>query len=164
MGQGQKALTIYTPSSAEPHITAEDDAFIFNSIFGGESGILGSLSCVKFDTSTVRLSNGGVIYNGRILWIPTGQTLDLSIVGGVANHIVAEFTAGGGDTADNYVIKATQSAVANNQIELFRVSTTGTISKIAQNLPKAVNVPNISYGTAAPSGGSNGDIYFRIKS
>ena len=162
---GQKALTIYTPSSAEPHITAEDDAFIFNSIFGGESGILGSLSCVKVDTTTVRLSSGGVIYNGRILWIPTGQTLDLiNIIDGMTNHIVAEFTAGGGDTADNYVIKAIQTTVASNQIELFRVSDSGTISKIDQNLPKTVNVPTITYGTSEPSGGSNGDIYFKIES
>lgn len=159
---GQKALTVYTPSSAEPHITAEDDAFIFNSIFNGESGILGSLACVKIDTSTVRLSGGGVIYNGRILWIPTGQTLDLSIVGGVINRIVVEFTAGGGDIADNYVIKVTQTTVANNQIELFRIAENGAISQIAQSLPETVNVPNISYGTAAPSGGSNGDIYLKI--
>ena len=111
---GQKALTIYTPSSAEPHITAEDDAFIFNSIFKGESGILGSLACVKIDTSTVRLSGGGVIYNGRILWIPTGQTLDLSIVGGVINRIVAEFTAGGGDTADTLEFKVVQGTEASS--------------------------------------------------
>lgn len=160
MGQGQKALTIYTPSSAEPHITAEDDAFIFNSIFNGESGILGSLSCVKIDTSTVRLSNGGVIYNGRILWIPTGQTLDLNIIDGMTNHIVAEFTAGGGDIADNYEIKATQTTIANNQIELFRVAANGTITQIAENLPKSS--PTITYGTAEPAGGSNGDIYFKI--
>ena len=161
---GQKALTIYTPSSAEPHITAEDDAFIFNSIFGGESGILGSLSCVKVDTTTVRLSSGGVIYNGRILWIPTGQTLDLiNIIDGMTNHIVAEFTAGGGDVADTYEIKVTRSAVANNQIELFRIAENGTISQIAQSLPETANVPNITYGTADPSGGSNGDIYFKIE-
>ena len=159
---GQNALTIYTPSSAEPHITAEDDAFIFNSIFNGESGILGSLSCVKIDTSTVRLSNGGVIYNGRILWVPTGQTLDLNIVGGVTNHIVAEFTAGGGDTADNYEIKATQTTVANNQIELFRVSDSGTISKIAQNLPKTADIPStkIFVQQSTPSNPSNGDLWF----
>ena len=161
---GQKALTIYTPSSAEPHITAEDDAFIFNSIFKGESGILGSLACVKIDTSTVRLSGGGVIYNGRILWIPTGQTLNLTIVDGRVNYIVAEFTAGGGDTADSYEIKVTQSAVANNQIELFRIAANGTIVQTAQNLPETANVPNITYGTANPSGGSNGDIYFKIES
>ena len=162
MGQGQKALTIYTPSSAEPHITAEDDAFIFNSIFNGESGILGSLSCVKIGTSTVRLSNGGVIYNGRILWIPTGQTLDLNIIDGMTNHIVAEFTAGGGDIADNYVIKVTQTTVASNQIELFRVSTAGTISKIAQNLPKTVDVPNtkIFIQQSAPSNPVTGDLWF----
>lgn len=162
MGQGQKAITIYTPSSAAPHISAEDDAFIYHSIFGNKSGILGALTCVKVDTSTVRLSGGGVTYNGRILWIPTGQTLDLTIVDGSINRIVAEFTAGGGDTADSYEIKKTTSAVANNQLELFRVAANGTITQIAENLPKSA--PTITYGTGEPSGGNNGDIYFKIES
>ena len=160
---GQKAITIYTPSSAAPHISAEDDAFIYHSIFGNKSGILGALTCVKVDTSTVRLSGGGVTYNGRILWIPTGQTLNLTIVDGRVNYIVAEFTAGGGDTADSYEIKVTQNAVANNQLELFRIAENGTIAQTAQNLPETANVPNITYGTAEPSGGSNGDIYFKIE-
>ena len=64
--------------------------------------------------------------------------------------------------ADTYEIKVTQSAVANNQIELFRIAENGTISQIAQNLPETVSVPTITYGTANPSGGSNGDIYFKI--
>ena len=159
---GQKAITIYTPSSAAPHISAEDDAFIYHSIFGNKSGILGALTCVKVDTSTVRLSGGGVTYNGRILWIPTGQTLDLTIVDGSVNYIVAEFTAGGGDTADSYKIKKTTSAIASNQLELFRIAANGTITQIAENLPKSA--PTITYGTGEPSGGNNGDIYFKIES
>lgn len=159
---GQKAITIYTPSSAAPHISAEDDAFIYHSLLGSKSGILGALTCVKTAANAISLSGGGVAYNGRILWIPTGETLGLTIVDGSVNRVVAEFTAGGGDTADSYEIKATQSAVANNQIELFRIAENGTISQIAQNLPETVSVPTITYGTANPSGGSNGDIYFKI--
>lgn len=159
---GQKAITIYTPSSAAPHISAEDDAFIYHSLLGSKSGILGALSCVKTAANAISLSGGGVAYNGRILWIPTGQTLGLTIVDGSTNYIVAEFTAGGGDTADSYQIKATTSDVANNQLELFRVANNGTITQIAENLPKSA--PTITYGTGEPSGGNNGDIYFKIES
>lgn len=162
MGQGQKAITIYTPSSAAPHISAEDDAFIYHSLLGSKSGILGALSCVKTAANAISLSGGGVAYNGRILWIPTGETLGLTIVDGSVNRVVAEFTAGGGDVADTYKIKATRSAVANNQLELFRVAANGTITQIAENLPKST--PTIIYGTGEPSGGNNGDIYFKIES
>ena len=78
-------------------------------------------------------------------------------------RLVAAFTAGGGDVADTYEIKVTQNAVASNQLELFRIAANGTISQIAQSLPETANVPNITYGTANPSGGSNGDIYFKIE-
>lgn len=159
---GQKAITIYTPSSAAPHISAEDDAFIYHSLLGNKSGILGALTCTKTAANAVRLSGGGVAYNGRILWIPTGQTLDLSIIDGSVNRVVAEFTAGGGDVADNYEIKVTQNAVANNQFELFRIAANGTISKIAKNLPETVSVPTITYGTLNPSGGNDGDIYLKV--
>ena len=156
----QKAITIYTPSSAAPHISAEDDAFIYHSLLGNKSGILGALSCVKTAANAVRLSGGGVAYNGRILWIPTGETLGLTIVDGAVNRVVAEFTAGGGDVADTYEIKVTQSAVANNQLELFRVSTAGAITKIAQNLPAASSAPAIFVQQSAPSNPVTGDLWF----
>lgn len=159
---GQKAITIYTPSSAAPHISAEDDAFIYHSLLGNKSGILGALSCAKVSANTVRLSGGGVAYNGRILRIPAGETLDLSIVDGSVNYIVAEFTAGGGDVADTYEIKSITTQVTNNQLELFRVAANGTIAQTAQNLPE--KSPNIYYGTGEPSAslGVDGDIYFKI--
>lgn len=159
---GQKAITIYTPSSAAPHISAEDDAFIYHSLLGNKSGILGALSCVKTAANAISLSGGGVAYNGRILRIPTGETLGLTIIDGSVNRVVAEFTAGGGDTADNYEIKVTQNEVANNQLELFRIAESGTISKIAKNLPETVSVPTITYGTLNPSGGNDGDIYLKV--
>lgn len=157
---GQKAITIYTPSSAAPHISAEDDAFIYHSLLGNKSGILGALSCVKTAANAISLSGGGVAYNGRILWIPTGETLGLTIVDGSVNRVVAEFTAGGGDVADTYEIKATRSAVANNQLELFRIAENGTISQIAQSLPAASSAPAIFVQQSAPSNPSTGDLWF----
>lgn len=160
---GQKAITIYTPSSAAPHISAEDDAFIYHSLLGNKSGILGALSCAKVSANTVRLSGGGVAYNGRILRIPTGETLDLTVAEGSDNYIVAEFTAGGGDISDVYEIKAVTSTIANNQLELFHVADNGTITQIAENLPKTVdvpNVPNVYVRQAQPPSPQIGDLWF----
>lgn len=165
---GQKAITIYTPSGAEPHITAEDDAFIYRALFGADSGILSALACTKVDNNTVQLSGGGVMNRGHVLRIPDGETLELTVNNGTAGYkrcdsIVAEFVKGGGDDADRYEIKLmqgtpstgtpsaptlTQSTLRNkgdiNQVELFRLTLDGTsLAQITQ--------------TAASLGGSSGN-------
>ncbi len=187
---GQKAITIYTPERTAAHISAEDDAFINKCAFGEASGILGSLSCVKVDDNTLRLSGGGVSNRGYILWIPDGETLELSVDSGTAGYrridtVAAVFTKGGGEIADTHtfaVIKGTPAAgtpsapaltssallsTGNvNQAAVFNVHITGSeitsVSRAAVLLPAASSMPGISFGTAAPDGGSDGDIYFKI--
>ena len=81
---GQKAITIYTPSSAAPHISAEDDAFIYHSLLGNKSGILGALSCVKTAANAISLSGGGVAYsNGYSASFASGGVIS----SGVARHL-----------------------------------------------------------------------------
>lgn len=181
---GQKAITIYTPSSASPHITADDDAFTYASLAGIDSGILGGLSCTKVDNNTVRLSGGGAMNRGHIIRIPTGENLDLTVETGTAgatryDSVVAEFVKGGGNDADTYeikVIKGTTSppslttsnltAAGNvNQVELYRLYINGTtLSTITQKAPSINRAPAIYYGTGEPSAslGVDGDIYFKI--
>lgn len=187
---GQKAITIYTPDGTAAHIAAEDDAFIHRCVLRGASGILGSLSCVKVDDNTVRLSGGGFSNKGYILRIPDGETLELTIDSGTAGYnridtVAAVFTKGGGEIADTHtfaVIKGTPvtgtpsapSLTASsllspghvNQAAVFHVRITGSeitsVSRVASLLPAGASASGISYGTAAPSGGSDGDIYFRI--
>lgn len=187
---GQKAITVYTPSGATAHISAEDDAFIHRCMLGADSGIIGSLACVKFDNNTVCLSGGGVSNRGYIMWIPEGDTLELSVDAGVAGYnridtVAAVFTRGGGDVADTHTLTVVKGTAVTgtpaapslitsqllsqgnvNQTALFHVRISGTeitaITRVASVLPKNTSVPNMSYGTAAPSGGSNGDIYFKI--
>ncbi len=187
---GQKAITIYTPDGTAAHISAEDDAFIHRCLLGADSGIIGSLGCVRVDNNTVRLSGGGVSNKGYILRIPDGETLELSVDIGDAGYnridtVAAVFTKGGGDVADTHVFTVikgtpatgtpsapslTTSALLSqgqvNQTAVFYVNISGTeitsIVRAAAVLPRASALPNISYGTAAPSGGSEGDIYFRI--
>ena len=100
-----KAITIYTPVGTDPHIAAEDDAFIYDSIFAGSSGRLGGLSCVRVNDNAVRLSGGGAANQGYILRIPAGNTHDLPVTSGSpaqGRHdlVVSRFIRGGGDTAD----------------------------------------------------------------
>ena len=113
-----KAITIFTPAGTEPHITAEDDAFIHDSLLGGRSGILGSLSCTKLSNTSIRLAGGGVSNGGYILYIPKNESHELAVAAGTQSlrrHdlVVAEFRKGGGAEADSHVfkvIKGTASA------------------------------------------------------
>lgn len=184
---GQKAITIYTPASAAPHITADDDAFIYKSVLGGKDGILGNLTCAKVNNNTIRLSGGGVSNLGHILRIPDGETLDLSINTGSAGYkrydsVVAEFVKGGGDTADTYTIKVVQGTAAasspsaptmttskllnlgdKNQIELYRIyineTTLSTITRIAKVLPN-FETNEIYVQQAQPTSPSTGALWF----
>ena len=181
----EKAITIYTPSSAEPHITADDDAFIYDSLCGKTSCILGSLVCTKTDDNTVTLSGGGVSNQGYVLRIPGGETHDLTILSGsagVQRHdlVVAEFTKGGGDTADTHTFKVitgtasttpsdpdiTTASILNtgdvNQLALFRVILDGIeISAIEQVAPNtAGGGRTITTGSTEPTNPSAGDIWF----
>ena len=154
---GQRAITIYTPENADPHITADDDAFIYRMIFGTDNGVLGSLVCVKVDDNTVRLSGGGAMNRGHILRIPDGETLELTVENGLAgtkrcDSVIIEFIKGGGNTADIcHLCMATgvptsgtpqpptlsTSDLRNqgdvNQVELFRLTLDGTtLTDVAQ--------------------------------
>ena len=151
---GQKAITIQTPDWEVPHITADDDAFIYASLAGVQSGILGDLTCVKVDNNTVRLSGGGVMNRGHILRIPADEVLDLSVDSGTAGYkrydiVAAEFVKGGGETADSYEIKIVKGESSStipqaptmvtsdlidsgdvNQVALFKLWINGTSGPI----------------------------------
>ena len=150
----QKAITIQTPDWEAPHITADDDAFIYASLAGVQSGILGDLTCVKVDNNTVRLSGGGVMNRGHILRIPADEVLELTVDSGTASYerydiVAAEFVKGGGETADSYEIKIVKGESSStipqaptmvtsdlidsgdvNQVALFKLWINGTSGPI----------------------------------
>lgn len=189
---GQKAITIYTPDGETPHISADDDAFIYRTIFGAESGILGGLTCMKSSGNSLRLTGGGVMNRGRILRIPDGEEVELTVANGTAGYrrydsVIAELIKGGGDTADIFRIRLltgapaadapqapslTKSSLLNqgdcHQVELFRVLIEGTDISSVNRVAVVLTAANggsggrMTWGTDAPSGGSDGDIYFRI--
>lgn len=118
----QKAITVYTPSSAAPHIYAEDDAQIYRALFGGASGITEAdelLACTIRDNNTVRLASGVYSNQGFMVCVPHGSYEDLSVESGTQNMyrkdiVVADFTRGGGDTADTHVFRVIKGTPASS--------------------------------------------------
>ena len=118
---GQKAITIYTPDSAIPHIYAEDDAQIHRALIGS-SGITladNQLACTKVNDNTVRLASGLYSMQGYMLSVQPGTTQDLTIDSGSAGAyrhdlVVADFVRGGGDTADAFEFKVVKGTNATS--------------------------------------------------
>ena len=80
----QKAITIFTPDTEDPHIYAEDDAQVHRAIFGG-SGITDAdkrLAATIVDNNTVRLASGLYSNMGYLHVVPAGETLALTIGSG----------------------------------------------------------------------------------
>ena len=166
---GQKAITIYTPDSATPHIYAEDDAQIHRALIGS-SGITladNKLSCTIVNDNTVRLASGVYCMQGYMIVVQGGTNADLTIDSGSAGAyrhdlIVADFQRGGGDSADTFVFKvvkgtnATSASAAadpaitqdnlitggsHRQETLYRVVISGTtISEVVRIAPYIGNV------------------------
>lgn len=105
-----KAITIYTPPSAAPHINAEDDAQIYRALFGG-SGITAAdnmLACTKVDDGNVVLASGVFCNQGYMLAVEGGTSQNVAVPTNAAgtyrkDYLVAEFTRGGGSAADAHV-------------------------------------------------------------
>lgn len=116
---GQKAITIYTPPSASPHIYAEDDAQVHRALIG-DSGITladNKLACTIVNNNTVRLASGVYSNQGYLICVSGGTNADLTVLSGTAGAyrrdlVVAEFNRGNGDTPDTHVFKVVRGADA----------------------------------------------------
>lgn len=99
---GLRPITINTPRDQEPHLFSQDDACIYESIFGND--------CVfdmgnKFRSQTlsnnkIRLSDGVLQVGGHIARIKSGDYEDVTIANGVsgkkrADIILCKFTTNG---------------------------------------------------------------------
>ena len=137
---GMKAINIYTPATAAPHIYAEDDAQIYRSLIGS-SGITladNKLAATIVNNNTVRLDSGLYSMLGFMLSVTPGSYQDLTIDSGSAGAyrhdlIIADFTRGSLDTADAYVfavLKGTNAtsaeAATDPTLTQSDITTTGT--------------------------------------
>lgn len=119
---GMKGITVNTAPEAEPHIYAEDDAAVYQAIFGGDGVYTIGQSCkaTVLNNNKVRVADGVVCVGGHMARIPYGEYEDCEIMNGQSGKnrndiIVAKFETtgtGGIDTMTCEVIQGTAGETA----------------------------------------------------
>lgn len=112
-----KPITANTPPEAEPHIFAEDDAAIYQSIFGSD-GVLNIGSCLKstvLSNNKVRIADGVACIGGHMCRQPYAEYQDMEIVNGQTGKnrndiIVAKFVTTGTGGVDTFSLDVVQGA------------------------------------------------------
>ena len=112
---GMKGITVNTAQEAEPHIYAEDDAAIFQSIFGedGVSSIGQACKATVLSNNKVRIADGVVFVGGHFARIPYGEYVDCEIANGQSGKnrndiIVAKFVTTGSGGIDTMTCEVKQ--------------------------------------------------------
>lgn len=119
-----KPLTVNTPIGEEAHILAEDDAALYDGIFGEDCVLkLGEQFASKtISNNVIRIMDGVVVVGGHVGRIIKGDYEDMMIDNGTADQkrndlIVARFQSGGTGGADTYslvVVKGTPGSTAKD--------------------------------------------------
>lgn len=106
---GFKGITVNTAASADAHIFAEDDAAIYQAIFGGDGvmNIGNKFAARVLSNNKVRVSDGVLCVGGHIGWMQYADYTDLTIENGVSGKnrndiIYAKFVTSG--DVDSYVL------------------------------------------------------------
>lgn len=115
-------ITVSTPPGEEAHIRAEDDASIYQSLFGGDGVSTVGQACkaTVLSNNKVRIADGIICVGGHFARIPYGDYVDCEIDSGQSSKnrndiIVARLEttgAGGIDTYTCEVKKGTAGTVA----------------------------------------------------
>ena len=115
-------ITVNTPPGEEAHIRAEDDASIYQSIFGedGVSTVGQACKATVLSNNKVRIADGVICVGGHFARIPYGDYIDCKIENGQSGKnrndiIVARFETTGTGGIDTYtceVKKGTAGTVA----------------------------------------------------
>ena len=121
---GMKGITVNTAPEAEPHIYAEDDAAVYQAIFGddGVSTIGQACKATVLSNNKVRVADGVICVGGHMARIPYGEYEDCEIMNGQSEKnrndiIVAKFETtgtGGIDTMTCEVIQGTAGETATD--------------------------------------------------
>lgn len=109
---GFKGITVNTEAEAEPHILAEDDAAIYQGIFG-QDGVLNLGSKVKatvISNNQVRVADGVIVVNGHVGRNAYADYADMTIENGTSGKkrndlIVVSFSTTGSGGIDTYTLK-----------------------------------------------------------
>lgn len=117
-------ITVNTPPGEEAHIRAEDDASIYQSIFGedGVSTVGQACKATVLSNNKVRIADGVICVGGHFARIPYGDYIDCEIENGQSGKnrndiIVARFETTGTGGIDTYtceVKKGTAGSTATD--------------------------------------------------
>ena len=117
-------ITVNTPPGEEAHIRAEDDASIYQSIFGedGVSSVGQACTATVLSNNKVRVADGVICVGGHFARIPYGDYIDCEIDSGQSEKkrndiIVARFESTGTGGIDTYtceVKKGTAGSTATD--------------------------------------------------
>ena len=112
---GLKGITVNTAPEAEPHIYAEDDAAIFQAMFGedGVSSIGQACKATVLSNNKVRIADGVLCVGGHFARIPYGEYVDCEIANGQSGKnrndiIVAKFVTTGSGGIDTMTCEVKQ--------------------------------------------------------
>lgn len=121
---GLKPLTVNTPTEQETEYYAEDDAAIFQSIFGEDGVSITGQACkaTVLSNNKVRIADGVICVGGHFARIPYGDYIDCEIENGQSGKnrndiIVARFETTGTGGIDTYtceVKKGTAGSTATD--------------------------------------------------
>lgn len=121
---GLKGLTINTDPAAEPHIYAEDDAAIFESIFGTDGVLtLGSqFEASVLSNNNVRVSDGIACIGGHIGRTPYGEYDDVEITNGQSgvnrnDIIICRFVSTGSGGIDDITLEVKEGTAAAEAVD-----------------------------------------------
>lgn len=165
---GFKALTVNTAVEAAGHIYAEDDAAIFQSMFGGD-GVLNIGNCLKstvISNNKVRISDGVLSVGGHIGRLSHADYQDMTIENGAIGYnrndiIYARFLTSGNEDSFILAVKkgtattgtATDPALVQGNLyegaverdyPLYRVKLSGlSISSVDQLFTVIPTIPDL---------------------
>ena len=121
---GMKEITANTAPEAEPHIYAEDDAAVYQAIFGGDgvSTIGQACKATVLSNNKVRVADGVVCVGGHMARIPYGEYEDCEIMNGQSGKnrndiIVAKFETTGTGGIDTMTCEAIQGTAGETAVD-----------------------------------------------
>lgn len=121
---GLKGITINTAPETEPHIYAEDDAAIYQSIFGpdGVATIGQQCKATTLSNNKVRISDGVVIVGGHVARIPYGEYEDCEIANGQSGKkrndiIIGKIVTTGSGGIDTMTCEVKQGVAGESAID-----------------------------------------------
>lgn len=180
-------MKLITGHSGQNHINADDDASKLAALIGGGEYVLDKGSKFAYEISSnnlIILSDGDAVFQGRHCRVAVNERENCVVENGTqgqvrhdlicieykqadgvesADVVVIKGTAGDSGADPTYTVGNIENGATEHHMPLYRVVLNGLNIESVVPLYKVYHrIPNFSYGTGDPTGGEDGDIYFKI--